>query len=300
VFSVDSRTLVGVHVGEYEVCREARAFFCSNRFVTIEAIAERSPIIENLRRLAPALPNANRENEPDQASRLTTALSFQALLSSANSGDARSNWILGIKNEYASDPIERRLLGVPDYEDEPAFTKDDIQALAYYRVAADAGFAPAIVDLASFYYSGVAVPQDRQLAIQLLNQAAEQGDPRAQAWLSRLYEQEGSGVVRDFAIAAQYLRSAAEGGEPRSQYDLAYQILNTSGANQGQWEEAISLLERASQAGYPNARYFLAEQYRDGIKVPLNLDRARELYQQAAADGLVAAQMRLGQLGRSD
>lgn len=81
--------------------------------------------------------------------------------------------------------------------------------------------------------------------------AAEQGLPRAQYFIGRMYW-EGVGIAKDHAAAASWYKKAAE-------------------------------------QGYDSAQNNLANMYLEGDTVPKDLKKAFELYQQAAEQGHVRA-----------
>lgn len=311
VFSVRTRALVGVHLGGTQGTCQRRAnlsvdIFCTNRFITIEAIAARSPIVDELRRRG----GSGQDDRRDRLAASTvvpivTSRTFASLTAAAGQGDPRSNWILGVKAEYAEDPLERGLLGVPEYAGEPAAEVDLERALQFYQVAADSNFAPALVDLGSFYFAGDVVPQNRTRALELFKRAAELNDPRAFEWLSRLYASGEGGLARDPGMAALYLQMAAEGGAPRSQYDFALKVLVDVDADADEQAWAISFLEQSAESGFPSAQFLLAEhllnedyEWSMGLtsQRPGNWSQIIGLLRSAASAGSTEAQLRLDQL----
>ena len=64
----------------------------------------------------------------------------------------------------------------------------------------------------------------------------------------------------------------------------------------GNFEESVKWLRRAAAQNNANAQFFLASCYRDGLGVPVDLDKARELYQLAADRGSQAARTVLERL----
>ena len=86
--------------------------------------------------------------------------------------------------------------------------KDYSAAARFYRLAAEAGYAPAQYDLAYLYEKGLGVERDPKQAAIWFRKAAEQGDPEAQNNLGTLYAK-GQGVPRDDAEAGRWYRLAA-------------------------------------------------------------------------------------------
>lgn len=79
----------------------------------------------------------------------------------------------------------------------------------------------------------------------------------------------------------EQLLALADLGDTRSMLGLAYMRLNP---NEGRFDpsEAVQFLEKASAAGSPEAQFELAKLYERGTGVPVNQERALELYQAAA------------------
>lgn len=308
VIVVEGRSLVGLHVsGGGSTCVRVGdlnvMIGCSNRFTTINAIAARSPIVAELRRQAAAeTPVTTLPNPPLTIAGPVALTSYASLVERARGGDPTSNWILGVKAEYAQQPSEMALLGVRRYPGEPARAADPAQAVAYYRTAANANYAPAIVDLASFYYYGGAVPQDQTRAIRMFEDAALRGDPRAMSWLAAIYRGVDGPVPQDWARSLGYLEQGAAAGDARAQYDLALLKLYGSDLVAVDHVEAVRLLRQAADQEYGQAQFMLAEQYFAGVEgvTPRDLDRARVLYQAAQAGGVSEASIRLEQVALHD
>jgi hypothetical protein len=91
---------------------------------------------------------------------------------------------------------------------------------------------------------------------------AENGDPRAQHALARLYEK-GRGVERDFKVAADWFLKAAEQGHADSEYRLAVGHLYGLGVKRDE-AAALSWLRKAANHGHKRAQKMLARAYQDG------------------------------------
>jgi TPR repeat protein len=65
--------------------------------------------------------------------------------------------------------------------------QDDVQAVSWYRQAAEQGNAVAQSNLGGFYRLGRGVPQDYAQAVTWFRQAADQGDAAAQFNLGIAY-----------------------------------------------------------------------------------------------------------------
>jgi TPR repeat protein len=97
----------------------------------------------------------------------------------------------------------------PDYE----------QALAWYRKAADQGWAQAQTELGFMYVTGLGVWQNYKEAFAWYRKAADQGVAAAQHSLGLLYEK-GYGVLQDNEEAVAWYGKAAEQGYEESKQRL--------------------------------------------------------------------------------
>ena len=105
--------------------------------------------------------------------------------------DAEAQFNLGVK--YADG------LGVP---------KDAVEAVKWYRKAADQNHAHAQYNLGFMYDKGLGVPKDAAEAVKWFRKAADQNEALAQLILGIKYD-EGDGVLKDVARAYMYLNLAA-------------------------------------------------------------------------------------------
>jgi TPR repeat protein len=102
--------------------------------------------------------------------------------------------------------LYRMGLGVP---------QDFVQAVTWYRLAADNGLARAQANLASMYLRGQGVAEDPQQAAYWFTAAAVNGHVLAQYNLALLYLR-GEGVTRNEAKAAGWLYKAAKAGHKQA------------------------------------------------------------------------------------
>ena len=87
--------------------------------------------------------------------------------------------------------------------------QDSVEAVAWYRKAAEQGDAAAQVNLGRMYANGEGVPQDGAVAVAWYCRAAEQGNASAQVSLGALYSDGGSGVPQDLVEGHTWLNLAA-------------------------------------------------------------------------------------------
>ena len=69
------------------------------------------------------------------------------------------------------------------------------EAIKWYRLAAEQGFAPAQYNLGAMYFEGLGVPQDHKEAEKWFRRSAEQGIARAQEALDLFLERKGQKLL---------------------------------------------------------------------------------------------------------
>jgi TPR repeat protein len=89
--------------------------------------------------------------------------------------------------------------------------QDPVEAVKWYRLAADQGSALAQYNLGEMYASGESVRQDSIEAIKWYRLAAEQGHADAQSNLGAMHAS-GKGVLQDWTEAAKWFKLAADQG----------------------------------------------------------------------------------------
>lgn len=92
-------------------------------------------------------------------------------------------------------------------EDGIGVEKDEVEAVKWYRKAADQGYHPAQFALGVNYAAGVGVAKDVIQAISWYRKAADQGNEFAQTSLGNRYIL-GDGVPKDYIEAYAYLNLA--------------------------------------------------------------------------------------------
>jgi hypothetical protein len=84
--------------------------------------------------------------------------------------------------------------------------RDDTEALKWFRLAADRGFAMAQYNVGYYYETGTVVTKNNAEVLKWYRLAAEQGQSRAQRKLGLMYAN-GNGVPRDYAEALKWFAS---------------------------------------------------------------------------------------------
>jgi TPR repeat protein len=218
--------------------------------------------------------------EPAQDNSINQDGSFniEAIRTRANAGDVFDQEHLGY---IYADGLE----GVP---------QDDIEAVRWFRLAAEQGRVLAQYNLGVAYQLGIGVPQDDVEAIAWYRKAAEQGDADAQFNLPFMYDF-GNGVPQDYVEVVKWWRLAAERGLEMAQYNLgvAYQL----GIGVPQDDvEAIAWYRLAAEQGYADAQFNLGARYAQGQDVPQDYVEAVKWWRLAAEQGHARAQFGLGMM----
>jgi TPR repeat protein len=97
--------------------------------------------------------------------------------------------------------------------------KDYVEAVGWFRKAADQNLAIAQYDLGVMYNNGSGVPQDYAEAVRWYRKAAEQNYADAQGRLGVLY-QEGLGVPQDYVEAHKWFNLASAQGDTLAKKNL--------------------------------------------------------------------------------
>lgn len=116
--------------------------------------------------------------------------------------------------EWVGTPQEQYKLGNVYYRGE-GVQKDYMQALKWYRMAADQDLADAQYMMGLMYDHGEGVPQDFLAAVDWYRKAAEQGNVPAQFELGNKYAK-GEGVPQNFAEAYVWFSLAAAAGHEKA------------------------------------------------------------------------------------
>jgi hypothetical protein len=153
--------------------------------------------------------------------------------------------------------------------------KNEVEALAWYRKAAELDDERAIKLVAMKAMSGVGVARDSAEA-RALNAATH----------DRPGKKPGS-----TAAPADTLASRAEKGDLQAQHNLAFQF-----EQQNQYDEAMKWYTRAAERGYGVSQMNLAQMYEQGIGARQDLAAAKKWYRKAMASGGGEALYRLASL----
>ncbi|MGE0388416.1 MAG: ankyrin repeat domain-containing protein [Gammaproteobacteria bacterium] len=131
--------------------------------------------------------------------------------------------------------------------------------------------------------------KDYELAQQLLEPVARQGDAEAQYQLGVLIRN-GQGSAPDPVVALHWLTRAAEAGNAAAQYLVGVMYQSGSGTLADQ-DQARRWLERAARGGHDLARARLAAQAEAETRRPTQSDQAEQVPGGALADAAAAGRL---------
>ena len=170
--------------------------------------------------------------------------------------------------------------------------QDYAEALKWYRLAAEKGYAPAQFNLGLAHELGRGLPADERQAFKYYLMAAEQGFAAAQFNVGNMYSA-GRGVGQDLFEANLWYKQAAEKGVIEAQFNLGLAYEAGRGVKKDE-VAAARWYKQAADRGFVRAQYNLGLLLEDGRGVPKNETMAAGLYRAAAEQGFAAAQNNYG------
>jgi len=231
-----------------------------------------------------------------------------------------------MSNEKITDPQEQVAEGDRFYNGE-GVEKDFEQAVAWYKKAAEQGYAQGQYYLGYCYYEGEGVEQDYAQAAALYSKAAQQGNAAAQQKLGfcycagegvdqdfekafywytqsaqqgRAYAQyllgacyyNGEGVEKDFSQAVHWFTKAADQNDDTAQCMLGLCFYFGTGADMD-YKQAAYWLEKSAQQGNSDAQFYLGDCYLQGEGVQEDHAKAAYWYEKSAQQDHKVAQFKL-------
>jgi len=145
--------------------------------------------------------------------------------------------------------------------------------------AAEAGDATAQLFVGYCCANGIAVAQDRALAIKWFTRSADKGNTFAMSNLGYLLDS-GPGEVSDKDGALRWYRKAAELGNGLAMADLGWCLSDAK-----EYPEALRWLQKSADAGYSIGMRGMGNLYRNGLGVAKDPAQARVWYRKAAEAG---------------
>jgi TPR repeat protein len=177
------------------------------------------------------------------------------------------------------------------YEKGQGVALDYAEAMRWFRKAADQGNADAQSAIGSLYENGWGVTQDYGEAMRWFRKAADQGNAEAQNDIGYFYEY-GYGVDRDYAEAMRWYRKTADQGNPLAQSEIGWLYEHGRGVARD-YAEAMRWYRKAADQGDADAQYNLGSLYENGRGVAKDYNEARRWYRKAADQGNTSAKGRL-------
>ena len=167
-----------------------------------------------------------------------------------------------------------------------------IEAVKWYRKAAEQGYAAAQYSLGFCYDFGKGVTRDEQEAVKWYRKAADQGHITAQYNLGVSYDS-GQGVTQNYKEAVKWYRKAAEQGHAQAQRKLGYHLRKGLGGIQDD-KEGVKWYQKAAEQGDADAQHNLGYCYLHGVGVKKDYQEAVKWYRKAVEQGNALAQCGLG------
>jgi len=138
----------------------------------------------------------------------------------------------------------------------------DAEAVRWFRLAAEQGYADAQYDLGLMYTEGRGVVEDDAEGVVWLRKAGDQGHAEAQFQLGKMFEL-GEGVTRDLDEATRWYRLAGEQGVVLAQYRLGKLYASADGNSVPQKQPAprvqVSSIRKPPVQAPPKADVVISE-----------------------------------------
>jgi TPR repeat protein len=160
----------------------------------------------------------------------TLLVSFVLTLTLGVSSTASAQDAELVRRAEGGDADAQYKLGV-SYDVGEGVAEDDVEAVKWYRKAAEQAHSHSQYNLGVMYRGGKGVPKDDVEALKWTRKAAEHGDSDAQHILGIVYGS-GLGVPKDDVEALKWTRKAAEQGVASAQFDLGLSYLAGEGVAQ--------------------------------------------------------------------
>ena len=178
------------------------------------------------------------------------------------------------------------------YANGEGVAKDAVEAVKWWRKAAGQNLAEAQYNLGVSYATGEGVAKDEVEAVKWYRKAAEQNCAPAQCNLGLCYAN-GRGVTQDAAEAVKWYRKAAEQNNPTAQYNLGLCYYKGEGVTKDE-VEAVKWYRKAAEQNLAEAQYFLGLCYDTGRGVAKDEVESVKWYRKAAEQNYAKAQFFLG------
>jgi len=160
--------------------------------------------------------------------------------------------------------------------------QDKTVGVRMLRDSAEKGVAESQRKIGDLYLQGQIIARDEVQALHFFSMAADAGDARALTMMGYFYSRGWGGIISDRAKAAQYFERAAAAGSQNASLELSGQLLRGDGIAKDA-KRALALREAAAKAGYTPAMNLLCADYRDGREgLPVDLATSLEYARRSA------------------
>lgn len=160
-------------------------------------------------------------------------------------------------------------------------SKNYLQAIEYYKQAAEHDHVDALTSLGYLYDMGYGVAQDYKLAVGYYQKAADLNSARAMNNLGACYA-DGTGVEQNYDIAMKWYKKAAELGNSFSCKNIGSMYYYGNGVEKD-YIKAFEWYKKAEDIAY--ACYTLGWMYEFGQGTEKNIEQAQAYYTKAAEKG---------------
>ena len=169
---------------------------------------------------------------------------------------------------------------------------NNVQAVNWFRKAADAGHAGGMTQLGIMYDQGKGVEKDDSEAFKLFSKAAEAGNVNSMLLLG-IFLVNGRGVVENDIEAVKWFRKAADAGNSGGMTQLGIMYEQGKGVEKND-NEAFKLFSKAAATGNVNSMLQLGILLANGRGVVENDIEAVRWFRKAADTGNPGGMTQLG------
>ena len=165
-----------------------------------------------------------------------------------------------------------------------------LEAIEWYRKAADQGDADAQYNIGLCYANGDGLEEDMTMAMEWYRKAAKRGNAEAQRAIEEWNEYNN---FWDYNEEEKRLRKVMKQGNADAQYNLGMCYEKGDGVKEN-IKKAMDLYQSSAIQGYSKAQCRLGFFYKKGFGIERNNEKAALWYHKAAEQGLAEAQYSYG------
>jgi TPR repeat protein len=278
-----SRTEMAMRGAAAFISATARAFACSSAFVCAQGLAANADPFparqtQSILVAQAATPEPILTPRPTSAAAQTECdkLAASPVPLAPAAAKPPIDWAHAIEvcaAEVKADPSTARLqyeLGRTYFQ-----TKNYLEAVRHYRIAADAGYGQAISDLGVAYVRGQGAIKNDQTAFELFNKAAQMGNANAMQNVGSMYAA-GFFVKQDQSKALEWYEKSIEAGNAGALGAAGVVYFNGDGGAPD-YKVAAQYFQQAADLGDGYSLKFLAIMYERGLLGPVDHEKAGAL-----------------------